>query len=301
MREKFPTLQFEKPKSLDTLLSEAAERANKKLSKSFGEEPVVDEACSVRAESFSRHHGGPHRDEWISEDEEYVFQKKKEWAGVYSENTRAWYEERGITSEEAMVADWEKRQEKQMHSRFEKYATVLFNTMLSGKFLFLRTNAADDIKRSVDNFIIDEETGNVVCAFDSVNYTKPHDEYTKDRKAEKMDRVRRSIVRGGSSVKYGLGFHDGKYEKKQLNHLPLFYVSLDNDEARTAIDRLESSGGAITDAERQIFEKFIYSFEEQITAIENEPMSDGMKKSVAMFRDALIRMRDKANMYKLAA
>jgi hypothetical protein len=301
MYNEIPQPQFEKPKKLESLLLETAQGINSKLSESFGKEPVVDESCSIRPESFLKKYEGPYSDESVSQDEEYVYQKEKEWAGIYSENTRAWYKERGITEEKEMIADWHARREKQMHTRFEKYATVLFNKMLGEKFLFIRTCASDDYRKSVDNFIIDEETGNIICAFDSLNYSKPKEERTKDRKEEKMERVQKSISGGGSSVKYGLGFENKKYVKKQLSHLPLFFVSLDNDEAHKAIERLENSGGVIGEDEHEIFEKFINSFEEQIANIEEKPMHAGMKKSIETFKEALTRMRLQARAYKQVA
>lgn len=301
MRNEFLQPQFEKPKKLESLLLETSQNINKKLSESFGKEPVVDESCSIRPESFLKKYEGPYSDQSVSQDEEYVYQKEKEWAGVYSENTRAWYKERGITEEKEMIADWSARREKQMHTRFEKYATILFNKILGEKFLFIRTCPSDDYGKSVDNFIIDEETGNVICAFDSLNYTKSKEERTKDRKEEKMERVEKSISRGGSSVKYGLGFENEKYVKKQLDHLPLFFVSLENEEARDAIEQLENSGGVITETEIKIFEKFITSFEEQVAAMEGKTMHAGMKKSVQTFQEALTRMRLQAREYKQVA
>jgi hypothetical protein len=161
---------------------------------------------------------------------------------------------------------------------FEMLATAIFSEFLGENFITLRTTEYDDIRNKVDNLIVERKTGNVVCAFDEVG------DSNGKRFEEKRSKVlERNWQRGGADLKYGLSYEqqDGqtKLKKGAIYQIPLFYLSLSEEEIKKALYDPGQRG--------KIFQKFISSAKEQIEEIKGGPVHSKLKERLDFFTQVI--------------
>ncbi len=301
MFEKPPETTVERkerpPEKLDVLLREIALRENDAIASTFGVERFLDDSCAIRTECFGSEGGKIYDDASIREDEHYVDTKEREWAGWWNETVRKEvYEKNGIDTEEDAVKDWKERRERHASVQFEKVVTVILHKMLGEDFLVLHASAYDDYKNGIDNLIVNKATGDVVCAFDELNYS----ERDTERQAKKIARVKERAARGGSQVKYGASVEKGKLVMERIQNVPLFFLTLPESSLRDIMKGMDYSPDSASPAERKAFEGLMKCLKDQIGMLEGEKVHPEVEKRIKRFEETL-KAIDARNDLKAAA
>ncbi len=216
--------------SLVAQIGEKYRRGNEKV------KPLpVDASCRIMMDSFMQ----VYEKEEVGADIDIVKNKEKQW--------------------------WEEGRERNFGSigeQFELLKTAIFNKYLGDRFIVVRSALYDDYKNGVDNVMVDIKTGNVVCAFDEVGDAAAF-------KRQKEQRVSaRNLEEGGASLKYGIKFEDGKLKPARLQNLPIFCLSLSEEEVKRGISEMEFSSGKKSPVEDEIFRICLTELQAQITTLE---------------------------------
>lgn len=196
----------------------------------------------------------------------------------------------GLTREEV--------KEKKKHrdgEKFEMLKTALFSKFLGEKFIIARSSEYDDIKRGVDNLILEKATGNLVCAFDEVvdlseKDKKKKENEMKDRYEEKKKKIKdQNIEWGGGKIKYGIGMKDGKVILKEYENTPIFYLKVLKEELYKNLDKLIPSFDEKSPEEIELFDNLINSLSEQYAElkIDEDKLRPNIKESLAKFGKVL--------------
>jgi hypothetical protein len=152
---------------------------------------------------------------------------------------------------------------KEKSRQLEMAMTILLHKAFGKRYIIVRSSKYDDYNRDggIDNVLVDKETGTVICGFDEVrNNPKSH------RKAEKGDKVLERARAGGTELIYGLSIDEGKMKLKSMSNLPLFFLSLDEDEYEELIGSLQYGERRYTnlnDVEKKYIEKIRTSISDQ--------------------------------------
>lgn len=159
------------------------------------------------------------------------------------------------TQERKTVEEWRKSKDRNPSTIAELAITLVLHKLLGDRFIVARASTFDDYKHHVDNVLIDKETGAVVCGFDEVLG------FAGDDGGEKKDKkIKENLSRGGTSLKYGATIVDGKVERKSLENIPTFFLSLSKEDLNSLLVDLKSNK-LPTEAEKKIVLKMIASLE----------------------------------------
>jgi hypothetical protein len=202
----------------------------------------VDSECRIDTKAFREIYSN---DE-LKRDEIEVERLKKVYA-----------KEEGLSVEE-----WEKKKMMKDGERLEMLKTAIFHRNLDSDFIVVRASNFDDIKRKVDNVIVNKKTGNVICAFDEGSPRKG------DKYIEKQEEILERDKKGGANLKYGLTFKDGeeKPHLKGLTGLPIFLLALHPSEIQMGMEKFDVD----SDYEKKLFKVFITEVDIQIKKMEEE-------------------------------
>jgi len=196
----------------------------------------------------------------------------------------------GLTKEEI-----KEKKNRRDGERFEMLKTALFSKFLGEKFIIARSSEYDDIKRGVDNLILEKSTGNLVCAFDEVvdiseKDKKKKENEMKDRYEEKKKKIKdQNIEWGGGKIKYGIGIKDGKVILKEYENTPIFYLKVLKEELHKNLDKLIPSFDEKSPEEIELFDNLINSLAEQYAElkIDEDKLRPNIKESLAKFGKVL--------------
>ena len=230
----------------------------------------VTEDCRIDMSEFTKIHSYAE----IAKDKEIVEEHEKEWHP-------------GLTREELKdrkkYADGEK---------FEMLKTALFSKFLGEKFIVARSSEFDDIKRGVDNLILEKATGNLVCAFDEV-VDIPEEEKKqkeKDRYEEKKKKVKsQNIEWGGGKIKYGIGMKDGQVIPKEYTNTPIFYLKVLKEELYKNLDKLIPAFDEKSPEEIELFDNLLMLLTDQYEELkkDEEKLRPDLKESLKKFGKVL--------------
>lgn len=179
--------------------------------------------------------------------------------------------------------------------KFEKLKTALFSKFLGEKFIVIRSAEFDDIKRGVDNLILEKGTGNLVCAFDEVvDISEGSRKDLKDRCEEKKKKIRdQNIEWGGGKIKYGLGIEKGKVILKECEGAPIFYLRVLKEELYKGLDNLIPSFDEKSPEEAELFYGLVDSLSEQYAELktDEDKLRPYIKESLGKFGKVLKEMK----------
>lgn len=278
------------PEKLDELLRTIALRENEAIASAFGVEHFLDDSCAIRTECFGSEGGKVYDDASIHGDGQYVDAKEREWAGWWNETVRKEvYEKNGIGTEEEAVRDWKERKERHASVQFEKVVTVILHKMLGDDFLVLRASSYDDYKNGIDNLIVNKATGDVVCAFDELNYS----ERDAERQAKKIARVKERAAQGGSQMKYGASVEGGKLIMERIRHVPLFFLSLPESSLRDIMKGMDYTPDSASPTEKKAFNGLMRCLKDQIGMLAGEKVHPEVEKRIKRFEETLSAIEKK--------
>lgn len=229
----------------------------------------VTQDCRINMSSFSLVHSYAE----IAKDKEIVEEFEKKYYP-------------GLTKEKV-----EERKKHLDGEKFEMLKTALFSKFLGEKFIIARSSEYDDIKRGVDNLILEKETGNLVCAFDEVVDIPEEDKVkrekeAKDRYEEKKKRIKdQNVEWGGGKIKYGIGMKEGKVILKEYENTPVFYLKVLKGELHKYLDKLIPSFDEKSSEEVELFDNLMDSLSEQYLELkaDEEKLRPYIKESLAKF------------------
>ena len=193
------------------------------------------------------------------------------------------------TQERKTVEEWQKSKDRNPSTIAELAITLVLHKLLGNRFIVARASTFDDYKHHVDNVLIDKETGAVVCGFDEVLG------FTGDDGSEKKDKkIKENLSRGGTSLKYGATIVDGKVERKSLENIPTFFLSLSKEELSSLLVDLKSNK-LPTEAEKKIVLKMIASLESQYDDAKKIAINNNLNKNLDKFAASLEIIKNQIN------
>lgn len=191
--------------------------------------------------------------------------------------------------ERKTVEEWRKSKDRNPSTIAELAITLVLHKLLGDRFIVARASTFDDYKHHVDNVLIDKETGAVVCGFDEVLG------FTGDDGGEKKDKkIKENLSRGGTSLKYGATIVDGKVERKSLENIPTFFLSLSKEELNSLLVDLKSNK-LPTEAEKKIVLKMIASLENQYDDAKKIAINHNLNKNLEKFAASLEIIKNQIN------
>ncbi|RJQ23307.1 hypothetical protein C4565_10700 [Candidatus Parcubacteria bacterium] len=252
---------------------------------------LVDDRGILQMDFFSRAQGGIYTPEEIKNDKEHILMKEIEWSGAHDPHVQKFYkEERGIEGKEAIAKVRMKDKEREKSSQMEMLTNAIFYKILKDRFLVVRSSTHDDYFSGVDNYLVDKETGDIVCAFDEV-----HDHAHGDRKEKKWERVE-SIGKGGKKIKYGIVPQGDKLIQKEIRNIPVFFLSLTTEELNRGMRGFSRDvHGVPNQLEKETFNKYISLLEEEYSRIKDMEMPRPTKENLEKFKRALQTMKEIGN------
>lgn len=284
-------MSIETPKSperrqpLDALMAQMAQELNAK----YG--AFLNTDCSVNMDSFAGKRGYD-----IEADKIEIEAREDSFSDAHTENENrlAYFADLGLTTPEKRLAYWKEKKEASENEKLEKAVVVLFNKILGPEFLVVRTSTFDDYINRVDTLIVDVKTEKVVGAFDEVR-GKAHFERNREKEAKVLEKAQR----GGAYIKYGINLEKDMARggqgllKKELNNLPLFMISLAQDELKDLLKNMNyDTQGKVSGVELKVFNQLMESFEEQVKTLEsNNGIRGQISANIRSFKESLGRMK----------
>ncbi|MDP6388001.1 MAG: hypothetical protein QGG63_01865 [Candidatus Pacebacteria bacterium] len=235
-------------KNKDFIDSKAEEVQNEieTLSEDFNAENIpVDNRCGINMKAYK----DKYAPEKLEKDYKYIEKAEKEFARI-----------EGLT-----VEQWKKSKDKRNGERFEQLKTVILNRNFeTPNIIAIRASDYDDYKNSIDNIIINKNTGDIICALDAIANDKNSKRYK-----EKEEKIKEINEKGGAKLKYGITFEDDKPVLKEIKGVNIFILSLSSRELYEALKNFGSGK-----FENKLFKEFGKQAIEQLQKLpSNVPQS----------------------------
>jgi hypothetical protein len=247
-------------KKLDRLIKKISKEIAKEVEERHGIKGILNDDCSINMEIYEML-----APETFAKDMKFVKDKERDWSGIKNEDTREYRrKEYGLgpkASDEEIIERFLLARAEEKSRQLEMAMTILLHKAFGKRYIVVRSSKYDDYAGGVDNVLVDKETGAVICGFDEVrNHPR------SDRKAEKGDKILEKARSGGTDLIYGLSIDGGKMKLKSMSNLPLFFLSLDEDEYEKLVASIQYGERRYTnlnDIEKKYINKILDSIEEQ--------------------------------------
>lgn len=213
------------------------------------EAKFVNEESIINMDSFS----DVYTDTEIAMDKKVVEDSDRLWSGVEDAEVRKSFilnygfeneSEASITKR--LLERYERK--KKVGTEVEVAMTFLLQKTLGSDYIVARASVYDDYINGVDTVIVNKTTGEVVAAFDEL-----HNDDLGKRARAKEEKILKKAKRGGTHLKYGFSFDDGKLVKKSLQNLPIFYLGLTTAELHKIYSKMNFNNlDQLIDEERAI-------------------------------------------------
>lgn len=190
-------------------------------------------------------------------------------------------EQRWAQEQHKTLAEWRWSKDKNPATIAEMAITLVFHKLLSKRFVVARASTLDDYKHGIDHVLIDKETGAAVCGFDEVLGFQGDD--GGDKKNEK---IKKTILEGGTSLEYGATIVDGKIERQELKNIPTFFLSLSKEELAKLLVDLKSTE-SVTANGKEIVLKMLASLDEQYVKARSIAINKSLLENLEKFSHSL--------------
>jgi len=213
---------------------------------------IVNEDITINIKNFDE--DACYTKEEIEEDEKFVERKKKKF------NKEELRDSNGQLFEEAIAC--------------------VFHRILKKNYLVVRSSDFDDFSNGVDLLIVDEETGEIICAVDDIS-TNENFQGIED----KENKVLLQNMNGGAKMKYGLTFKEngqsGEMEltREKIKEIPIFFMHLSGEKLDELLSKMNYDiKGDPSEIELEIFDELV-----RILEIESKEMQ---KKIQERFKES---------------
>ena len=199
-------------------------------------------------------------------DKERLKQQEETWANEQYKDLETWQADRS----------------KNASNIAEMTITLILHKFLKDNFIVARASKYDDYNHGVDNVIIDKNTGSVICGFDEVIGL----DQERDGGEKKMKKVKNSLERGGTEIKYGATVVDGKIVRQSFRNIPTFYLAISKPELNEVLVDLQKNDN-MSEATTRIFGQLISSLEEQYEVFKNLDINNKVRNNLEKFASSL--------------
>ncbi|MFZ2310048.1 MAG: hypothetical protein WAW11_00700 [Patescibacteria group bacterium] len=199
-------------------------------------------------------------------DKELVEQQEEAWANEQYKDLETWRADRS----------------KNASNIAEMAVTLVLHKFLKDNFIVARASKYDDYNHGVDNVIIDKKTGSVICGFDEVIGL----DESRDGSEKKMKKVKNSLERGGTAIKYGATVIDDKIVRQSFKNIPTFYLSLSKQELGQLLVDLQKNEDH-SEVTTRIFSQLTNSLEEQYLVFKELNISNNVRENLEKFAESL--------------
>ncbi len=176
--------------------------------------------------------------------------------------------------------------------QLEMLTYAIFTKYLGEDFVVARTSPHDDRVNKVDTIILDRKTGALVCAFDEVGDT------TGVNYEKKIALVRENNLRGGASLKYGLGVKVEGDKRVLLltsgSNIPVFYIALPPDRIKKGVKEFLPNKNIKSEFEKKLFSYFVATITAQINGLElyEKRLNPQLKDKLATFKKIMRQLKE---------
>lgn len=174
------------------------------------------------------------------------------------------------------VEAWRLAKERDASSLTEMGLTICLQRLLPERFIVVRSSAYDDYNNGVDQLIIDQETGMVVCGIDEVIEMAGNKGPSK-----KESKVKNKMLKGGAKVKYGARVINGELVLGSIGRVPAFYISLSKTDLVKLGAALEAD--KVTAFEKVLLHDVRSSLQAQARSYESLNLTPELKQSLYTF------------------
>ncbi len=289
------TSQERRSERLAPLLAAVAAETNAELVQlgADAKVPLLHDDATLNMRAFLRKHGGPYGKETdIRPDEQFINEREREWSDADNPKVQAYH---NVTTAEGVLDRWRADRAASNGAVLEMALTASLHRIIGPDFIVARASTYDDYANGIDTVIIDKATGDVVCTFDEVTDTSGGDRY-----AVKLEKVVKRAKQGGSSIRYGLGVASDaagqrQVVKQSLEHVPLFYLSLDKQQRADLLAALPNDIHVpVTEVELKIFDQLADLLERQATWLQHEQGIPALiQERLTVFQGSLVKMRER--------
>jgi hypothetical protein len=211
-------------------------------------------------------------------------QETEQDLALIEDKQNLWAKDLGKTKE-TMLSE----REKNPANIAEVATTLLFDKVLNKEFIIVRASVYDDYENGADQLIIDKETGAVICGLDDAILGSSEKD-TGEKKKLKIDKKMKS---GGAKIKYGLTVNNSKLERKNLNHIPIFYFNLNKIEMNGILKSLSENESQLTTKEMNVYTKLINSLLDQFEKYSSDDsLHFDLKNNLNKFTPSLKKMQN---------
>lgn len=208
---------------------------------------------------------------------------EKSHRALINDKENLWASDSGKTKE-LMLAD----RKKNPANIAEIATTLLFDKVLQKEFIIVRASAYDDYENGADQLIVDLKTGAVICGIDDAILGSS----AKDDGEKKKVKIDNKMKSGGAEIEYGLTINNGRLERKNLNHVPIFYFNLEKSEMNNILKSLAAGSPDLSKNELSAYTKLINSLISQVAEYENnETLHPELRNKLRKFAPSLNKMR----------
>ncbi|OGI67818.1 hypothetical protein A2738_03430 [Candidatus Nomurabacteria bacterium RIFCSPHIGHO2_01_FULL_42_15] len=165
----------------------------------------------------------------------------------------------------------------------EMLKTSIMHKKMGKQFIVVRSSRYDDGINKVDNVIVDRNTGLTVCAFDEVSPRSMTDDKVMENKIMEVSGRNSGFMaksegfgspieiklEQGVRLKHGISFKDGKISCKEINHLPIFWLAVDQKMLDKAIRQFKNEATS-SENENDLFLYFLLIILIQIREIKTK-------------------------------
>ncbi len=165
---------------------------------------------------------------------------------------------------------WEQEKNLEKNRQLEMAATVLLNRVFGKDFKVVGATDFDDIFNGTDLFFIDEKTGKIIFALDTVHTGPEYQSGSNSRLESKKQKQLHQLWNGGSDINFGLEITERKLLGAPIEHLPSFYFALNTEQLNGILDEYTNPDSEeISDLEKQLALTFFKSLFDQINAMKH--------------------------------
>lgn len=255
-----------RPEQLLPVLKEKLAQRAGEYNSIYGQD-WLDDNCAIKI--FQNDNESDEDETSMEEDRELVKMQEQQWATEVGKTVDKWREDK----------------EKNPANLTEIAISLSLQRLLPENFLVVRAYSYDDYNNGVDQLIINRATGQVVCGIDEVI-----DRQGNSGPNKKEEKVRRKIIQGGVSVKYGALVQGGALKLGALKNIPAFYLSLDKTELTDLCAALSKE--ETTTFEKNLLKRLREDLYNQIRTYSALPLSKNLRTNINAFAESLASWSD---------
>lgn len=168
---------------------------------------------------------------------------------------------------------------------FEVYSLAVLDKILRKLCLLLPASLYDDGANKADAFAINED-GVLLAIFDNV--ADDSGQRYKDKK-ERLEKI--NIGQGGTTLDYGITYDENhKIIMTQLKNIPLFHLSISNQDLRAGISDFETDPDKLSEHEKHFFVEIYHEmYAQTYNLLRDTKLHPKLKDNLKKFQDAILK------------